>query len=239
MRKNKIILLLSVLFFTACVTKKEPIIFRPDPVQNKLQEQAGSSESWEIIKSQNGSPEKGIPAWLRGYLDTGIQGIEALDTYRGKYMFVGENRGVNINVLQQWADGFTTAQDLPRLIVQRVEKRLIASATLYPDDEYGEYFAAMIKEISNGEYTQAHKEQVFWIQQRKIPASKEDAADSETPPANNDPERYEFFVLLSVNKEVLREKIQKTMTDIKTRTAPTKEQKAAIAIINQTFFEGF
>jgi hypothetical protein len=239
MRKNKIILLLPILFFTACATKKEPIVFRPDPVQNKLQEQTGPSESWEIIKSQNGSPEKEIPAWLRGYLDRGIQGVESLDAYRGKYVFVGENRGVNINVLQQWADGFTTAQDLPRLIVQRVEKRLVASATLYPDDEYGEYFAAMIKEISNGEYAQAQKEQVFWIQQRKIPAVKEDAANSETPPERDNPERYEFFVLVSVNKEVLQEKIQKTMTDIKTHTAPTKEQRAAIANINQTFFEGF
>jgi len=239
MRKNKIILLLPILFFTVCVTKKEPVVFRPDPAQDKLQEQTGTHESWEIIKSQDGSPEKGIPAWLRGYLDKGIQGIESMDTYRGKYVFVGENQGNNINILQQWANGFSTAQDLPRLIVQRVEKRLVASATLYPDDEYGEYFASLIKKISDGEYPGASKEQTFWIRQKKIPNKVENDEDSEAPPANDNLERYEFFVLITMERETLQKTIQKIMADIKTNTAPTRQQKAAISIINQTFFEGF
>jgi len=239
MNKNKIILLLPILFFTVCATKKEPVVFRPDPVQDKLQEQTGSAESWEIIKSQDGSSEKGIPAWLRSYLDKGVQGVESLDTYRGKYVFVGENRGNNINVLQQWADGFSTAQDLPRLIVQRVEKRLVASATLYPDDEYGEYFASLIKNISDGEYPGADKEQTFWIRQKKIPVKVENDEYSEAPAGNNEIERYEFYILITIKKEALQETIKKIMANIKTNTAPTKQQKAAISIINQTFFEGF
>jgi hypothetical protein len=239
MKKNKIILFLSIILLTACTTKKDAVIFRPDIVQVKPQEQTGSSESWEIINSQNGSPEKGIPAWLSGYLDKGIRGIESLDAYSGKYVFVGENRGNNINVLQQWADGFTAAQDLPRLIVQRVENRLVASATLYPDDEYGEYFAYLIKKVSDGEYPEADKEQIFWIRQKKVPGSGENTDGFEIPPANDDLERYEFFVLITINKESLQKVIQKIMANIKTNTAPTKQQRAAINIINQTFFEGF
>jgi len=239
MKKNKTILLLPILFFTVCATKKEPVVFRPDPVQDKLQEKTGAAESWEIINSQNGSPEKGIPAWLRGYLDKGVQGIESLDTYKGKYVFVGENQGNNINILQQWADGFSTAQDLPRLIVQRVEKRLVASATLYPDDEYGEYFAYLIKNISDGEYPGADKEQTFWIRQKKIPVKGENDENSEAPPTNNDLERYGFFVLMTMEKESLQKTIKKIMADIKTNTTPTRQQKAAISNINQTFFEGF
>jgi len=239
MRKNKIILLLSIILLAACSTKKDAVIFRPDPVQDKLPEQTVLSESWEIINSQTGSPEKGIPAWLRGYLDKGVQGIESLDTYKNKYVFVGENQGNNINALQQWADGFTTAQDLPRLIVQRVEKRLVASASLYPDDEYGEYFAYLIKKVSDGEYPDANKEQIFWIKQKRISNSGENNENAEAPPANDDPERYGFFVLITINKESLQNIIQKIMADIKTNTAPTKQQRAAINTINQTFFEGF
>jgi len=239
MKKNKIILLLPIILLAACVTKKDAVMFRPDPVQDKLQEQTSLPESWEIIRSQNGSPEKGIPTWLRGYLDRGIQGVESMDTYNGKYVFVGENRGNNINTLQQWADGFSTTQDLPRLIVQRVEKRLVASASLYPDDEYGEYFAYLIKKVSDEEFPEANKEQIFWIKQRKIPNSKENDENAETPPANDDLERYEFYVLITINKESLQGVIQKIMADIKTNTAPTKQQRAAINIINQTFFEGF
>jgi len=239
MKKKKIILLLPIILLAACATKKDAVMFRPDPVQDKLQEQTSLPDSWEIIISKNGSPENGIPAWLRGYLDRGIQGIESLDTYSGKYVFVGENRGNNINVLQQWADGFTTAQDLPRLIVQRVEKRLVASAALYPDDEYGEYFAYLIKKLSDEEYPEADKEQTFWIKQKKISGSGENDENAEAPPANDELERYEFFVLITINKESLQRVIQKTMADIKTNTAPTKQQRTAISAINQTIFEGF
>lgn len=213
-------------------------MFIPDSVQGNAQEQDESSQSWEIIKSQNGSVENGIPAWLRNYLDRGIQGIESLDSYNGKYMFVGKNQGDNFNALQQWANGFTAVQDLPRLIVQRVEKRLVASAVLYPDDEYGEYFAYLIKKVSDGEYQEADKEQIFWIKQKKIPGSEEDADYPEAPSGEN-PERYVFFVLISIDKQVLQEKIQKIMTEIKTNAAPTKQQKTAINNINQTFFERF
>jgi len=240
MKKYNIILLLPLFFYTACVTEKKPVVFRPDPVQDQLEKQiSGLLESWEIIGSQNGSPEKGIPVWLRSYLDSGIQGVEALDTYNGKYVFVGENQGNNINALQQWGNGFTTAQDLPRLIVQRVEKRLTASADLYPDDEYGEYFAYLIKRISDGEYPEADKEETFWIKQKKIPDSGENDAYSETPPSNDETERYDFFVLITIRKESLQKTIQTIMADIKTNTAPTRQQRAAITAINQTFFEGF
>jgi hypothetical protein len=239
MKQNKFILLLPVIIFFACITRREPVIFRPDPMQDKLQEQAGLSESWEIINSQNGSQGNGIPVWLRGFLDKGIQGIESLDTYSGKYVFVGENRGNNINVLQQWADSFTTAQDLPRLIVQRVEKRLIAPAALYPDDEYGEYFSYLIKKVSDEEYQGAKKEQIFWIKQKKIPGSVENDEYTETPSADDELERYEIFVLITVDKESLQIAIQKIMANIKTNTAPTRQQRAAINNINQTFFEGF
>ena len=234
-------LLLAAIIFTACSSQKGKIIFRPDPVENVPQEQTGSSESWQIIETQSGPGETEIPVWVRSYLDGGRRGLESLDTYSGKYIFVGKNQGGNFNALQQWADSFTAEQDLPRLIVRRVERRLVASAALYPDDEYGEYFAHMIKKVSYEEYPGAVKEQIFWLKQKKIPVSGEDddGSEIEIPPEDIDLERYEFLVLLSIDKETLQTTIQNIMTNIKTSTAPTRDQTAAINKIRQTFFEGF
>ena len=237
----RIPLLLAAFLLTACTLQKGKIIFVPDPVQNAQQEQTGSSSSWQIIESQNGSGEDGLPAWVRSYLDRGVRGIEALEAYRDKYVFIGKNRGDNFNALQQWANGFTVAQDLPRLIVQRVEQRFVAEVALYPDDEYGEYFAYMIKRVSDGEYPGAVKEDTFWTKQRKIPAKAEteENADSETPPENVIVERYEFLILVNIDREAFQTQIQKIMADIRTTTAPTKNQTTAINKIRQTFFEGF
>ena len=237
----RIPLLLAAILFTACSTQNNKIIFLPDPAQDVSQEQSVLSGSWQIIETQNGPGETGLPVWVRSYLERGGRDLESLDTYSGKYVFVGQNQGDNFNALQQWANGFTAAQDLPRLVARRVERRLVASAALYPDDEYGEYFAYLIKKVSDEEYPGAAKEQTFWVKQKKIPVSGEDDDDSETEiaPEDIDLERYEFLVLLSINKETLQITIQKIMADIKTSTAPTRDQTAAINKIRQNFFEGF
>jgi len=237
----RIPLLLAALLFAACTSGKGKILFIPDPAQNEQQEQPGLSKSWQIIESQSDSGEDGFPAWVRGYFDGGVTRIEALDAYRDKYVFIGKNRGDNANALQQWARGFTVAQDLPRLIVQRVERRFVAAAALYPDDEYGEYYARMIKRISDEEYPKAVKEDIFWTKQRRIPAEAkiEENADSETPLENVTVDRYEFLLLFSIDREAFQSQIQEIMADIKTAIAPTKDQTTAINKIRLTFFEGF
>jgi len=228
--------LVWVMLLTACAGQKK-IIFRPDPIQDQPQERNDPAETWQIIESQGGSGESGIPPWVRFYLNGDIRDIESLDTYSGKYVFVGENRGDNFSGLQQWANGFSIAQDLPRLIAQRVERRLTDSAALYPDDEYGGYFANMIKKAADGEYAGCVREQTFWV--KKKVTQRIDGEDPETPPEYIVFDRYEFFILISIDKEVLQQKIQGMMASIKTSESPTREQAAAVKKINQTFFENF
>jgi len=231
--------LLAAFLFTTCTSPRK-VFFIPD-AQNYQQEQPGLSKSWQVIESQNGSGEDGLPAWVRGYFDGGIKRIETLDAYHDKYVFVGKNRGDNFHALQQWANGFTVAQDLPRLIVQRVEWRLVAAAALYPDDEYGEFFPYMIRRVSDEEYPEAVKENIFWTKQRKIP-DEEENADSETPPEDivvEQTDRYEFLVLFSIDKDTFQTQMQNIMADIKTTIAPTREQTTATNKIRLNFFEGF
>jgi hypothetical protein len=225
------------LFFAACVTQNKKVIFIPDTVNNPP-EPARNFESWEVISSQNGQGSLDIPEWTRLYIDNEINKIEALDGFYGKYIFIGENWGSNFNALQQWANSFTVEQDLPMLITRRAERRLIVSASLYPDDEYGEYFESLIREISNGGYSSAVKEQTFWLKRKINISVPEMDIDVESNPAAEQ-ERYEFLVLVSVDKETLQRQIQEIMTGIKTKIPPTKEQAAAIARIKANFFEGF
>lgn len=233
------VILLAILF-TACASQTSKVIFYPDPVQDNPQEQAGLNEDWQITETQNGPGDTGIPDWLRLYMNKGVREVESLDAYSGKYVFIGENRGTSLNTLQQWANNFSTAQDLPRLIAHRVEQRFIASASLYPDDEYGEYFENTIKKISDEEYAGANKEQTFWIKRHRIPVeTEEDEEFPEPSPLNINPDRYEFFVLINMDKNILQENIRRIMANIKTGTAPQKDQTAAINKLRSSFFEDF
>jgi hypothetical protein len=234
MKHIHLALFLTVILFAACTSQKGKVLFVPDPAQDNPYEQSGQNETWQIIETQNGPGETGSPEWVRRYYEGGkLQNIESLSAYSGKYVFVGQNRGDNFHALQQWTNSFTAAQDLSRLVVQRTEQRLIASASLYPDDEYGEYFALLIKKVSDGEYPGAVKEQTFWLKQ-KVQRINTDEEDSVTVF-----ERYEFLILVSIDKALLQNQIQKIMEDIKPAVSPTRNQTAAINRIKTAFFEDF
>jgi hypothetical protein len=233
-RTVSLFFLWGLLLFNACAGQNKKILFRPDSVPEQQPEQRKLLE--QIVESQNGSAGFFLPEWVSLFLEGGIQRVEALDAYKNKYVFIGENTGNNFNALRQWADRYTAAQDFPMLVVRRVEQRLIAPASLYPDDEYGDYFAALIRAVSNAEYPGALKEESFWIR-RRIYADVENDQDNE--PRQIADERYEFFVLISMEKDPLQARIRELMADVKTAVAPTRNQTAAIQRIQQTFFEGF
>ena len=232
-------LLCAALMFASCVGQKSKVIFRPDPEQDRQHEQVDPIESWQIIESENGPGENGIPEWVRCYFNGGANGIESLDQYHSKYVFIGENWGESLYALQQWVKGFTVLHDLPRLVAARVERRLVSSASLYPDDEYGQYFENLIKKVSDGEYPGAVKEQTFWVKRERIPAGEEDIDDGEPDQLDDVTELYEYLVLISVDNETLQEQLRQIMTGNDTAVPPTREQAAAINNIQQTFFEGF
>ena len=238
MKYKIVIFLVAVCLLAACVGQKNRIIFRPDPEQEE-QEPINFLDHWQIIETENGQGETDIPEWIRGYFDGGIRGIEYMDRYSGKYIFVGENRGENITALQHWLNGFTVLHDLPRLVAARVERRLVASASLYPDDEYGQYFENLMKKVADGEYPGAVIERTFWVKLQRIPDSGDD--DDELPQGAIDAatEIYVFFVSMSIDREVLQGQLRQIMADITTTVPPRRDQAAAIGKIQQTFFEGF
>jgi hypothetical protein len=240
MKKNaSVLLIILAVLFTACIGQKNGIILLPPGPGQEGTEQTGPQEIWQIIETENGPPGNEIPQWVSLYLSEGVPGIEALDRYNGKYIFIGKNMGINLTALKQWAKGFNAVQDFPRLLAQRVENRLTASASLYPDDEYGEYFEKLIKQVSDAEYPAAVKKEQFWIKRMRIFDAAEDDPDSLSEQENSPTERYEFFILLDIDKNSLQTQIRQISAGLKTDRSPTREQSAAVNRVQSSFFTGF
>ena len=233
------VLLCAVFILAACAGQRSKVIFRPDPGEDRQLHPSNPLESWQIIETRNGSGDRGIPEWVRRFFENRIHGIESMDEYTGKYVFIGENWGENLFSLRQWADGFTEVYDLPRLVAARVERRLVSSASLYPDDEYGQYFETLIKKVADGEFSGAVKEQTYWVKRARPPGGNEEEGEEEPDQLNNAAELYEYLVLISIDTETLQGQLRQIMTGIKTTVPPTRDQAAAINRIQQAFFEGF
>jgi len=98
----------------------------------------------------------------------------------------------------------------------------------------------LIRAVSNGEFLKAEKEQTFWLKRKVTDDDGETDGIAYTQPnPAAAKERYEFLVLVSVDRETLQKQIQGIMAGIKTKIPPTKEQAAAIAKMKNNIFVGF
>ncbi|MCL2600585.1 MAG: hypothetical protein FWD88_05335 [Treponema sp.] len=237
------IVILSTLFtilLTTCAGQATQRIIVPrDPVGTRFQEWVDPLEAWKIVETQNGLGDTGLPGWVRHFYDRESWMIESMDRFLGRYIFIAKNQGGNFNALRQWADNFCPERDLARLIINRVERRFVAGASLYPDDEYGEYFMRVIRMVSNGEYPGAVKEEAFWVRRKMVFADGHDPSDDDLPQTDMVTERFEYLVLISIDRSTLQGQLRHIMDNVRTTVPPTREQAAAIGNIRQNFFEGF
>ncbi|MDR1898745.1 MAG: hypothetical protein LBQ55_01895 [Treponema sp.] len=167
-----------------------------------------------------------LPEWVQRYLAEDIPGIELMPQYQDSYVFVGEALGTNNKALEQWAAGFTVAQDLPQLVAVRVQARLTAAVSGSPDVAYGRYFEQVIKGAADIRYTGARKETDFWLLKRYT--GEDDGADRDI---------YAFYVLVGIDKTALREQLNTILNGVQTDL--TREQSAAITRLRDNFYNGF
>jgi hypothetical protein len=216
---------LGLWLFFACAGEPPKIIIRPEDQEKPPYQQ--EAERYEIIDHQDAAAGKDIPEWVDLFLERGAGAVETLEAFYGRYVFIGTNRGSNFNALTHWAERFTAAQDFPRMAALRIEQRLIRAASLYPDDEYGEFFETLVKNASDAVYSGAVKEAGFWALRR--------------PRGDSSPgrEQYEFFILVTIGKDLFQTQARELLNNITMEIPPTRDQAAAINRIRETFFEDF
>jgi len=224
MNKNYLFLinLLFVLFFFSCLgQRKSAIVPIPDtdffdftmPVKME-----------NITESRDGSGARNLPLWLSAYINGGIEEMEKIETYNGKYLLIGMSEGVNFTAMSKWAENFSPMRDTTMFAARRIEKKLITSASLYPDDEYGEFFETVVKNAYSTVYPGALKESTYWI---KIKIENENR------------EIYMFFVLISIDRNIFQNIVQDMMTRSMLASSFTRNQRSAVNRLQQNFFEGF
>jgi hypothetical protein len=170
-----------------------------------------------------------IPDWVIRY-DSGVfQQAAYLLENSGSYIFISANRGTNFKLLQQWNAGFRLILDFPRLVALRMQERFTKGSATFPDQDYGGFFEAAIKDAYDALFTGPVQEADFWIKKQYV------KADGVTV----DKEEYVFFILISIAKEALQLQITTILGNAKPDRPLTKEQAAAAESIKKTFFEDF
>jgi hypothetical protein len=185
-----------------------------------------------IIETKNGDAGL-MPVWLRSFLDEGIEAVEKLDAYSDKYVFVAINEGENITAQNKWTEYYTITHDFSLLAAARIEQRMYLTASLYPDDEFGPFYEAMMLNAYNTIYYGAEKEDTYWVR-----------TGSENETANGSSGNYVFFILITIEKRSMQSIIRNMIA--KTDAAVTMaginmnpNQNTSVTRLRNTFFEGF
>jgi len=216
---NPVFFLLAIIS-VSCINQNSNV-FTP-VVDFSVFEQRNGINAGNIIENND------MPEWLFAYINGGNEAVERLETFSNKYVFIGVNEGSNLNALKRWADNISAAYDFPMLVAERVEKRMIATASFFPDDEYGAFFEVMVKSASSGVYSGSEKEGSHWIRVRSANGNN-----------GNSTEKYMFFVLITIDKLNMQSIIRSMLTRSSTAVRVTTAQGSAINRLRQNFFEGF
>ena len=209
---------LFIIVFLSCAGRNNSL-FIPEPDFSVFATNR-TIEIGNIIETKSGVSSEIGPEWLSVFISEGIRATERIETYREKYLFVAVNEGGNFTVLDKWAQNISATHDLAVLVGNRIEERMILNASLYPDDEYGDFFEIFIKNAYNTEYQSAVKEDIYWIR-------------------HSQPEIYTFFVLFSVDRNTMVLILRRMMSQANITASPTGSQAASVNRLRQTFFEGF
>jgi len=215
------------LIMFSCPGRNPPLVYTPE-VSNKKIEIDYSIGIDSITETMNGKGKAAMPDWLMTYNYGGIEAVEKMDQYAGKYCFIGRNKNSNFEALSKWAENYPETNAITRLAAARIEDRLNLNIALYPDDEYGVFYERLVKKSFDMEYPDAVIKEIFWIKK------------TETTEANVLQDTYEFFAFAVIDKTIMQDIIKKLMADSRDEDDfPTRAQNNAINNIQQHFFEGF
>ncbi len=190
---------------------------------------AKPAPKFEVIEHKASGIGGDIPEWVSVYVSDGNSGVEMLDRYKDKYVFVGEDSGTNLNALRLWAQGFNVTQEIARLASNRVQSKFAGAAAGSPDDEFGRYFENVVKNVADATISGARKDSDFWVYKRYF---KDDGKTM-------DRDVYDYYVLVTIEKDVLKTQLDKIISGVVPDKPLTKEQQTAVDRVKESFYEGF
>jgi hypothetical protein len=216
-----LVALAAVALSAACSSGVRAIKLEPEYV-----EQVEISENLDHQDREKG---KEIPEWVNRYIGGGLRLIEELPQYQNKYVFINKASGPNLKALLQWSESFTVEQDFARLVSARIEARFVGTSAGNPDEEFGRYFEALVKNSSNTAYSSAKTEERYWIKKRYF----------DVEGASSGREGYDYYILVTADREVLERQIRSILNRTTVDPAPSRDQNNAIERLKNTFFVGF
>jgi hypothetical protein len=168
-----------------------------------------------------------LPEWVAAYLDGGSAALEALDEYADRYVFVAAETNANLRLLEQWAGGFSLAEDTAQLVFRRVRERFFSLAA-NPDSVFGNYYEQALKKVLDARFVDARQDGNFWLQMRFQDDTNAEGTTS-----------YRYLILISVDRRLFQRQLDQLFAEAEAAVQPGGAQAQAIQHTHASFYDQF
>jgi hypothetical protein len=180
-----------------------------------------------------------MPAWLGAYLEGGIDAVETIDQYNGRYYFVAESSGLLLDMLNRRAARIKLDREFPSIAIFRIYKRFVENLNTWPDVVYGPAFETFMKHCMETRWPGTRKESncwafVHWTAPYAGTPQDDDADDDATPR-----DAYKLFMLFSIDKNDFERQFYSLSAGIQFDKNYNRTQAAAFRDACAFFFAGF
>jgi hypothetical protein len=168
----------------------------------------------KIVELENkGTPMKvSAPDWIKHYTADGITKVQAQSEFKNKYCVIGEETGVNKQLVLAWADNFSAQQRIGAMlrtnIASEYQARVQASGQSTggansstsagaSSGEYNQQIDSVINSIVNVSYSGAQREGDWWSLRRRYDPDDKDVYTDE----------YTAYVLYTIPKAELNRQV--------------------------------
>lgn len=177
---------------------------------------AAKESTIELIDDQ--FHDKKFPDWVRMTANpSDIEESQAvLGADKGKvYVFVTTSQGKDLNGVQVWAKNFNMAADIASVVSTRVQSTF-AGAAAGDKDKLEGYMEQVVKTMSSATYSGARRKADYWARIR------------ETKPDGKVSDYFEYYLLVTIPKDVLDAQIKKALDGADSAVKPkTAEEQTA------------
>jgi hypothetical protein len=177
---------------------------------------AAKETAIELIDDQ--FHEKKYPEWVKMMaMPSDIEeSDDILKSDKGKvYVFVTTQRGKSLDGVETWAKNFSMASDIASVVSTRVQSSF-AGAAAGDKDKLDSYMEQVVKTMSSASYSGAKRKASYWAKIR------------ETDPKGAVSDYFEYYLLVTIPKDVLDAQIKKALDGADGAVKPkTEEEKVA------------
>jgi uncharacterized membrane-anchored protein len=180
----------------------------------------------QIIEHKGTAFGRDYPKWLDAALDSS-KAVEKLPDFAGKYIVVVQQDGQDLNGAQLAASKMNAQTTIAELMSTRV-KETFAGAQVGDKDKIASYMERAVKSVSEANFSGFTMESDWW--------AKLQTFDSK---GKLDKQVYRVIQVWSIDKESLKEQIDKVLKGAAAEEPKTEAKQKAMDLVQQSFFDGF